>query len=153
LLLGMWDVGIEITPGIMKSTASLESKISNFFLKARDVERSMQATTTDGSTNNADAVDQPLVDALEKAKAQVDSSLADNFDTPEAMQALSNLITDFNSADKVSPTLTVEIARYVTRMVRIFGLDVENPLESQRIGWSGIVSSYLIQIGSLAQGI
>jgi hypothetical protein len=32
-------------------------------------------------------------------------------------------------------------------------LDVENPLESQRIGWSGIVSSYLAQIGSLAQGI
>jgi cysteinyl-tRNA synthetase len=140
LLLGMWDAGIEITEDLVKNTSSLESKISNFFLKARDVERNQQSAIING-VSGADAQDQPLLEALENAKSAVETSLADSFNTPSAMQAISNLITEFNAADKVSPSTTLEIARYVTRMVRIFGLDTENALESERIGWSGIVSS------------
>lgn len=135
----MWDSGIEIGEEQMKATANLDSKFSNFFLKAKEVQRNLR-NATDGATNGADPADQSLLLALEKAKALVDAALSDSFNTPDAMQALSNLVTDFNSTEKASPSATLEIAQYLTRMVRIFGLDPENKLDSNKIGWSGIVS-------------
>lgn len=133
LLLGMWDAGIEITPDMIKATQGIESKLTNFFLKAREIERS-------GASANSAAqdADQSLDEALEKAKTQVDEALCDSFDTPTAMQAISNLVTEYNSASSPSPAITISIAQWITRLIRIFGLDTENKLDSERIGWSGI---------------
>merc|ERR1711881_19919 len=54
------------------------------------------------------------------------------------MQAISNLITEYNSASTPPPDVTLDIAKWVTRIIRIFGLDTDNALDSSRIGWSGI---------------
>jgi len=140
LLLGMWDAGIEITPDMIKATQSIDQKLTNFFLKARNVERNQQlvATEANGADSIAVSQEQLLVQALNKAKEQVDSALCDSFDTPSAMQAISNLITEYNSASTPPPDVTLDIAKWVTRIIRIFGLDTDNALDSSRIGWSGI---------------
>ena len=68
------------------------------------------------------------------------SALADSFDTPTAMRAISSLITDYNSADKagLSDDVSFDVARYITRMVRVFGLDGSADPWDGGIGWAGI---------------
>jgi cysteinyl-tRNA synthetase len=68
------------------------------------------------------------------------SALADSFDTPAAMRAISSLITDYNSADKsgLSDGVSFDVARYITKMVRIFGLDGSSDAYDGDIGWAGI---------------
>lgn len=138
MLLGMWDAGIEITPDMIKATQSVDQKLTNFFLKARNTERQQQTVVPNGDASSTEATNTPLTEALDKAKAQVDAALCDSFDTPSAMQAIGNLITEYNSSSSPSPLITLDIAKWVTRMSRIFGLDTENALDSARIGWSGI---------------
>ena len=50
------------------------------------------------------------------------------------------MITDYNSADKagLSDEVSFEIARWITRIVRIFGLDGSADPNDGTIGWSGI---------------
>jgi cysteinyl-tRNA synthetase len=139
LLSSQWDAGIEVTEETLKSTANSEAKLTNFFLKARDVERNQKTSATINGASDDNATDEALLQALEKSKNQVDAALCDSFNTPEAMQAISALITEYNSAPKTpSPKTTLDIARYITWLIRVFGLDPKNPLDSKRIGWSGI---------------
>ncbi|KAF1943947.1 hypothetical protein EJ02DRAFT_452792 [Clathrospora elynae] len=132
-LLGGWHDGIEISPDLRKSGSSFESFVTNFFLKIRDLE----VNPNIGSTGKED---EKVQKAFESAKEKVHSALADSFDTPTAMRAISSLITDYNTADKagLSDAVSFDIARYVTRMVRIFGLDGSADPYNGGIGWSGI---------------
>jgi cysteinyl-tRNA synthetase len=134
----MWDAGIEITPDMIKATTNIDQKFTNFFLKARNVERNQQSAVPNGAESAAESQDQTLNQAFETAKTQVDAALCDSFDTPTAMLAISNLVTEYNSATSPSPTITLTIATWITRLIRIFGLDSENALSSARIGWSGV---------------
>jgi cysteinyl-tRNA synthetase len=56
------------------------------------------------------------------------------------MRAISGLITDYNSSDKagLSDAVSYDLARYTTRMVRIFGLDGSSDPWDGSIGWAGI---------------
>lgn len=57
------------------------------------------------------------------------------------MNTISDLISIFNSSDKTSVRLemTQKIARWITSLVNIFGLNGDNiPLADPQIGWSGI---------------
>jgi cysteinyl-tRNA synthetase len=132
-LLGGWHDGIEITPDMRKSGSSWESYVTNFFYKVRDLE----VNPNIGSTG---AEDEKIRASFESAKEKVHNALADSFDTPTAMRAISGLITDYNSADKIglSDEVSFDVARYITRMVRIFGLDGSADPWDGGIGWAGI---------------
>lgn len=132
-LLGGWHDGIEITDDMRKAGASWESYVTNFFYKVRDLEVHPNITSTG-------AEDGKVEKAFLAAKDKVHNALADSFDTPTAMRAISGLITDYNSADKagLSDNVSFDIARYITRMVRIFGLDSTSDPYDGGIGWSGI---------------
>lgn len=131
-LLGGWHDGVEITEDLRKAGSSFESYVNQFFYKIRDLE--IHPTTTSG------AEDGKLVKAFEAAKEKVHNSLADSFDTPTAMRAIGSLITEYNSADRreLSDAVSYDIARWITRIVRIFGLDGSADPNDGGIGWSGI---------------
>lgn len=78
--------------------------------------------------------------ALEKAKADTHDALCDSFNTPAVMNTISDLISNFNSSDKTSISLetTQEIARWITSLVNIFGLNGDASPADPQIGWSGI---------------
>ena len=132
-LLGGWHDGIEITDDMRRQGASWESYVTNFFYKVRDLEvhPNINATATE---------DEKIAKSFEAAKAKVHDALADSFDTPTAMRAISGIITDYNSADKtgLSDTVAFDIARWITQMVRIFGLDGSADPHDGGIGWAGI---------------
>jgi cysteinyl-tRNA synthetase len=132
-LLGGWHDGIEITDDMRKGASSFESYVTNFFYKVRDLE-------VHPNTNSTGAEDGKVKAALASAKEKLHNALADSFDTPTAMRVISGLITDYNSADKagLSDSVSFEAARWVTWIVRIFGLDGSVDPQHESIGWSGV---------------
>ncbi|KAJ5894512.1 cysteine--tRNA ligase [Penicillium taxi] len=128
-LLGGWKEGVEITEELVNTGNSWEDKVNNFFLKTRD-SAAFQGSGTDKSLG-AD---------LKAAKATVHEHLCDSFNTVGAMQAVSELITKYNSADKITlnPKDVEAAARWVTSIVNIFGLNGTAAADSTTIGWSGI---------------
>lgn len=132
-LLGGWHDGIEITDDMRKQGASWESYVTNFFYKIRDLE-------VHPNTSSSGVEDEKFQKSFDSAKAKLHSALADSFDTPLAMRAISNLITDYNSADKtgLSDAVSFDVARWITRMVRIFGLDGSVDPYDGGIAWDGV---------------
>ncbi len=81
-----------------------------------------------------------ISETLTQAKNDVYKALCDSFDTPQVMQIISELITEYNSTDKKAITTeqTLEVARWVTSIVNMFGLNGSAKLDDGSIGWSGI---------------
>ncbi|KAF4556545.1 Cysteine--tRNA ligase-like protein [Elsinoe fawcettii] len=128
-LLGNWRDGLEITPEVISAGSVWEEKVTNFFLKARDLERN--PTQSNGSSSSVDEI---LAKALEAAKTKLHDALCDSFDTPTAMRTISDLVTAYNSEKAVSDSVTVKIGTWLTEIVNIFGLDSR----PEKLGWSGI---------------
>jgi len=68
------------------------------------------------------------------------TALCDSFNTPAAMGIISELISSYNSAEKDQATraVTLSIAKWITSMVNIFGLNGNAGPEDESIGWSGL---------------
>ncbi|EPS34601.1 hypothetical protein PDE_09565 [Penicillium oxalicum 114-2] len=128
-LLGGWKEGCEITDELVSSGNAWEDKLNNFFLKVKD------ASALQGSGS-----DTSFADDLEAAKAAVHKHLCDSFNTPGAMQAVSELITKYNTADKATldPKVVEAAAVWVTSFVNMLGLNGTESVESTTVGWSGI---------------
>ena len=128
-LLGGWKEGIEITDELVSSGNNWEDKLNNFFLKMKD-SAAFQGNATDTS----------LAADLEATKSDVHAYLCDSFNTPGAMQAISEFITKYNSADKatLNPKDVEAAARWITSIVNILGLNGTATADSTEIGWSGI---------------
>lgn len=136
-LLMPWQDGIEVTEDLMKAVVSWEGKLNNFFLKSLDLWKHPSPKTT--TMQELGVADQQLSSALDKAKADVDTALCDSFNTSAVMRILSDLVTESNSVEARSSQTVIMLARWVTRMVTIFGLDPEGDLSNLvRIGWSGL---------------
>ncbi|KIH89855.1 cysteinyl-tRNA synthetase [Sporothrix brasiliensis 5110] len=140
-LLMPWHDGIEVTDDLMKAVVGWEGKLNNFFLKSLDLWKHASSPTTAATDGDGTgAADQQLLGALDKAKADVHAALCDSFNTPAVMRVLSDIVTEANAAtDALSDKTVIVLARWVTRIVTIFGLDPEGDLGNvDRIGWSGL---------------
>ena len=136
-LLMPWQDGVEVTDELMKAVVGWEGKLNNFFLKSLDILKHLNSQTTVQEKLNTS--DKQLLSALDKAKADVDAALCDSFNTSAVMRILSDLVTEANSAEALSDRTVLSIARWITRIVTIFGLDSEGDLSNaDRIGWSGL---------------
>ncbi|KAL9106660.1 MAG: hypothetical protein Q9227_008312 [Pyrenula ochraceoflavens] len=139
-LLGQWHDGIEITKEIVSQSSSWEEKISNFFINAKDILTSNDTTSIPSSNANGAAAPSYLATELSKAETEVYEALCDSFDTPRVMRIISSLITEFNSTAQASlqKSDTFAIAKWITKMVNIFGLNGDASPTSSDIGWSGV---------------
>ncbi|KAF2220700.1 tRNA synthetases class I (C) catalytic domain-containing protein [Elsinoe ampelina] len=131
-LLGNWRDGLEITPEVISAGSAWEEKLTNFFLKARDLERNPTTQANDSAATS----DETTRQALATAKSKLHNALCDSFDTPTVMRTISDLVTAYNSEKTVSDSVTVEIAKWLTEIINVFGLD-SNP-DPKQLGWSGI---------------
>lgn len=141
-LLGTWKDTIEVTPDMRQQAQSWERDVSYFLLKALDRQNRPSAKKIgENGVTSSDSQSQ-LSQKLEDAKKAVDHALLDSFDTPRAMGIISALLSDFNTAEtahQLADEDMLEAARWITRLVTIFGLDPSGDLsDKQRIGWSGI---------------
>ncbi|KAF9894014.1 hypothetical protein FE257_008986 [Aspergillus nanangensis] len=135
-LLGAWESGVEVTEDLLKGTTAWEGKLNNFFLKSKEIANNHTAGSVSGTKGEQDT---QLLAALEKAKSDLHAGLCDSFNTPVAMRAISDLVSEFNVSKGVSDETVLETARWITRMVTIFGLDAKGDLnDANRVGWSGL---------------
>lgn len=132
-LLGEWRKGIEITDDMVLEGRSWEDRVDNFFLNIADALQSAQDISSDMKLMN---------EALKTAQKRVHDALLNSFATKEAMYAVSNLITLYNSADKKALSWGDhhELGVFVTQIVNMFGLNGEATREDAfaNIGWSGL---------------
>ncbi|OQO15208.1 hypothetical protein B0A48_00591 [Cryoendolithus antarcticus] len=136
-LQGAWGSGLEISKTVKETAAKWEESIENFFLNVNDLpemkDLSLASNGTNGTASSLDG-------ALQEAQQAFRKALKDSFDTPTAMRSIANLVSTYNTevnSDRHVPNATsLSIARWVTEMVHIFGLDA-TPLQPGQIGWSG----------------
>ncbi|KAL8935782.1 MAG: hypothetical protein Q9211_004514 [Gyalolechia sp. 1 TL-2023] len=132
-LLGGWREGIEITEDLVKEGSAWEDKVNNFFIKMNDISDNQESTTTVKA-------EQPVWKTLQQAKDDVFLALCDSFNTPSVMRVISELISEYNSADKNALTIeqTLQAARWLTSIVNTLGLNGSATADDDTIGWSGI---------------
>ena len=163
LLLGGWREGIEITDDLVKAGSGWEDKVNNFFIRSKDLlgdsmeekfeqlrigDKAMHMLPENPQSNpipngvtpqtNGDTIIS-LDQTLERIKSSSYLSLCDSFNTAAVMASISELITAYNAAEPPpSSQITFNIARWITSMANMFGLNGSaTPLDST-IGWTGL---------------
>ena len=132
-LLMPWQDGIEVTDELMKAVIGWEGKLNNFFLKSLNAWKMSSSETT--AVQELGIADQQILSALEKANADVETSLCGSFNTSAVMRILSDLVTETNSVEALSDQTVISLARWITRVVTMFGLDPDGDLSKpDRIG-------------------
>ncbi|KAJ5579992.1 uncharacterized protein N7459_005977 [Penicillium hispanicum] len=133
-LLGGWRDGIEISEEVVKASSSWEDKLTNFFVKAKDV-LSRDDQCNFGSSLN----ESPLSEALNVARDKIHEYFCDSFNTPKVMGTISDLISEFNAQNlrSLQPKVVDATAKWVTQIVTILGLNGTTAPDSATIGWEG----------------
>ncbi|KAK4107846.1 hypothetical protein N656DRAFT_792911 [Canariomyces notabilis] len=141
-LMGRWNDGVEISPDMRKQADNWENTLDNFFtnIKARLAEAESAANGIK-DLSLAESPGKGLTHELEQAKKDLDAALRNSFDTPSAMQVILRLVRNANiyMNDKNSePSLQAleAVARWVTKIVGIFGLDATAKPPYDGLGWS-----------------
>lgn len=145
VLLGRWNEGIEITPDFRTQAESWESTVNNFFINAKALlfeangtDSAVQAKVRDLSITDKGA--EGLVADLEQAKKDVDAGLRNSFDTAQVLRAILELIRKANvhigeQAKNLDLPAIEAIAKYITKIVGMLGLDSNAKPPYEGIGW------------------
>lgn len=168
-MLGGWKERFEVTEGLKKEASAWEDKVNvsisyqapvtagglidvlqNFFIKVLSPDETKFVNGHESNIN-------PSVQTyLAEAKDKFHSALTDSFNTSLAIQAISELITKYNSleAGKIPFEQSKTVALWITQMVNMFGLNGTAKVDSETIGWSGIdvpafAKPYLTLISSI----
>eukprot|EP00603_Paraphysomonas_imperforata_P006991 CAMPEP_0114448774 /NCGR_PEP_ID=MMETSP0103-20121206/20511_1 /TAXON_ID=37642 ORGANISM="Paraphysomonas imperforata, Strain PA2" /NCGR_SAMPLE_ID=MMETSP0103 /ASSEMBLY_ACC=CAM_ASM_000201 /LENGTH=637 /DNA_ID=CAMNT_0001620825 /DNA_START=13 /DNA_END=1926 /DNA_ORIENTATION=- len=137
-LLHKYNVPMDYGDGTMNQAVSIEKIFSEFFLNVKAVLRRLGLN----GPQHVGERERTVLLALEEAKDKVHTALLDDYDTPTAASALLELVRHANryiEESVVSSSVLTSIGRYVTSMLRIFGLipeatEIGFPLESASSG-------------------
>ncbi|KAM0523255.1 hypothetical protein ACHAPE_001750 [Trichoderma viride] len=144
-LMGKWNDGVEISPDMRAQADNWESTISNFFTNTKSwlaeagIESGVKALNI--------SLDKPtvgLLAELKQAEKEVEAALTNSIDTPRAMLVILKLVNTTNSYlkdNKDADLAEVEaIARWITKLVGIFGLDPNARPPYEGLGWASVIS-------------
>lgn len=89
-----------------------------------------------------------LLANLEQAKKDMHAALSNSFDTPQAMRVILNLVGDVNihikeKKAKADLPAVEAIARWITKMVGIFGLDENAKPPYDGLGWASATAAHI----------
>ncbi|RKF57672.1 Cysteine--tRNA ligase [Erysiphe neolycopersici] len=140
-LMGRWNDGVEISADMKIMAEVWETTVNNFFVNVKSLiaESSMAYEDT-----------KPLLstfsDILRKYQVEFHSSLEDSFDTPRAMRIISELIREANihisSQNQSNDIPALEMtARWITKIVGVFGLDANASPPYDGLGWVSSISN------------
>ncbi|KAG8422675.1 cysteinyl-tRNA synthetase [Metarhizium acridum] len=144
-LMGRWNDGVEISPDMRSKADNWETTIK--FLHKRQILD--QGGGVGGGVKslsiNQDTPATGLLAELELAKKEVEAALTNSFDTPRAMLVLLKLVNTVNTFvmnNKDVDLAHVEaIARWITKMVGLFGLDSNATPPYDGLGWASSVAA------------
>ncbi|CAD6500391.1 BgTH12-07568 [Blumeria graminis f. sp. triticale] len=153
-LMGRWNDGVEISTDMKIMAEAWETTVNNFFV---NVKSHLSENISMLNPGIAPMSHSALADTLKKAQLDLHSSLTDSFDTPRALRVISDLIKEVNihiSTQKLSPDIvTLEaVARWVTRIIGILGLDANALAPYDGLGWSSGPSSTNLSSQEIVSG-
>jgi cysteinyl-tRNA synthetase len=138
-LMGKWNDGVEISPDMRLQADGWETSVNNFFttVKSLIAEASGKEPMEKLSLEDVATLDV----ALQKAESELRAALTDSFDTPRAMRAIYELVKEANiyiNTHKASADAREleKVARWVTKIVGIFGLDANASPPYDGLGWA-----------------
>ena len=106
----------------MSHMQELDKALREFFANVKAALRGVPVA----SRQHWDEPEHAMAAQLRQTQAAVHAALLDDFDTPIVMRALRELMTEVNkymSGESVNPLVLRSAAEYITRMLRVFGLD------------------------------
>ncbi|MBW0468866.1 hypothetical protein O181_008581 [Austropuccinia psidii MF-1] len=174
-----WDLGMDFAESAMAEVRNQESTFNNFFaiVKALRYERRLvdSINLLDLTESKTDHSTHPLFVIFQNAQADFHSALCDSVNTPEAMKQLLVLVTETNKfiapipsirgeVNAKSLALLSDIAAWITRMLKIFGLGEKKVQKNDDrieplIGWDlldateGELMAHLIQWSSFRDNL
>ncbi|KAI5461544.1 tRNA synthetases class I (C) catalytic domain-containing protein [Mariannaea sp. PMI_226] len=144
-LLGRWNDGVEISPDMRTQGDNWEATISNFFTNTKSL--LVEADITPGIQSlsiSSDKTTEGLLGELAQAKQEFEAALVNSFDTPRAMAVILKLVNTANIhlKDNKEPDLVAleAIARWITKIVGIFGLDANAKPPYNGLGWATAIA-------------
>ncbi|KAJ8124131.1 hypothetical protein ONZ43_g77 [Nemania bipapillata] len=149
---GKWNDGVEITPSMRTQADAWETTLNNFFTNVKSLLVEANGTTAairSGVEGLSVAENKPiagLLADLEQAKKDVNAALNNSFDTPQVIRAIADIIRKANihigapSGNLELPALE-SIARWVTKIVGILGLDANASPPYEGLGWASAAAS------------
>lgn len=144
-LLGKWNDGVEISPDMRQQADNWESTISNFFTNTKSWLAEAGGTSGIASLDISEKAPTGLRAELESAKKDMDAAMANSFDTPRAMLVMLKLVNTVNSTLKDNKDYNLgeveAIARWITKIVGIFGLDANATAPYDGLGWTSVISA------------
>ncbi|OBT96543.2 hypothetical protein VE01_05282 [Pseudogymnoascus verrucosus] len=138
-LMGRWNDGVEISPDMRTQGDGWETSVNNFFTTTKSL--IAEASGKEPLENLSLGDSATLDSALEKAQSEMQAALADSFDTPKAMRLIYEVVKEANiyvNTHKASVDVreVEKVARWVTKMVGIFGLDANASPPYDGLGWA-----------------
>nr|RBQ93795.1 hypothetical protein FVER53263_04587 [Fusarium verticillioides] len=146
-LMGRWNDGVEISPDMRLQADNWESTISNFFInvKALLAEAGISHDVKSLSLSADGKASEGLLAELEQAKKDFEAALVNSIDTPKAMSVILKLVNTANvhlRDNKDADLVALEsIARWITKIVGIFGLDSNASPPYEGLGWATVIAS------------
>ncbi|KAH8664226.1 tRNA synthetase class I catalytic domain-containing protein [Xylariales sp. PMI_506] len=141
-LLGRWNDGVEISPDMRVQADSWETTVNNFFVNTKALIYEARGNLAAGIQNLAIG-DKPageLRNDLQQAEKDLEAAFTNSFDTPQVLRVILELIRKANihinehKSDLDLPSVEA-IARLVTRIVGILGLDANAQPPYDGLGW------------------
>ncbi|QUC22488.1 uncharacterized protein UV8b_06729 [Ustilaginoidea virens] len=146
-LMGRWNDGVEISPDMRAQADNWESTISNFFTNTKSwlAETGVAANCVKPPRSSQDGPATGLLADLEQSKRDMEAALTNSFDTPRAMLVLLKLVNTANVYVKENKDFDLgqveAVARWITKMVGIFGLDSNANPPYDGLGWASSVAA------------
>ncbi|KAI3339823.1 cysteinyl-tRNA synthetase [Ustulina deusta] len=149
---GKWNDGVEITPSMRTQADTWEATVNNFFTNVKSLLVDANQTTaavTNGVEGLSVAANKPiegLLADLEQAKKDVNTALSNSFDTPQVMRTIADIIRKANISigapnGNLELSAVESIARWVTKIVGILGLDANANPPYEGLGWASAAAS------------
>jgi len=136
-LLGGWKDGIEVREGVLAEAKNWETVVNKFFTNIKALMAEEERLVASGKTQPEPygPAEQSLAKSLDNARRELDLALCDSFNTATAMAVILDLISRTNIYMKhtFAMSLVKEVARWITRVTTIFGLDAT---PKSTVGWT-----------------
>ncbi|GAV29812.1 hypothetical protein PMKS-003317 [Pichia membranifaciens] len=146
-----WNNPLDFKETLLNESNSVESTLDKFFGKIRALKRDNEEKLDNGEiiSKKFGPLEKKLFKDFGKSKADIHASLCDNLAVPLAIRGMMELVNSTNiymnevGGHEIKIDLLVEIVKYLTRMLKVFGFEVRE----DGLGWKDVSSS-----GSSAAG-
>ncbi|KAI9351300.1 tRNA synthetases class I (C) catalytic domain-containing protein [Obelidium mucronatum] len=136
-LLHSWDSVLDYKQASLQEARVFEAAINNFLVNVKSIVQALNGN------HNFHQAEKDVYALFQQKQEEIHAALCDNFDTSRAMFAIRDMITATNTYLKKASTnpsiaVLVKVSKYVTKMMRTFGVFKD---ENPEIGFTATGSS------------